>query len=36
MLDAAGWESCTISASNALDENLIRDLLLQGAKDHAI
>ena len=32
MLDAAGWESCTISASNALDENLIRDLLLQGAK----
>ena len=32
MLDVAGWESCTISASNALDENLIRDLLLQGAK----
>ena len=32
MLDAAGWESCTISASNSLDENLIRDLLLQGAK----
>ena len=32
MLDAAGWESCTISASNALDENLIRDLLLQGAQ----
>ena len=32
MLDAAGWESCTISASNSLDEELIRDLLLQGAK----
>ncbi len=32
MLDAAGWENCTISASNSLDENLIRDLLLQGAK----
>ena len=32
MLDAAGWESCTISASNSLDENLIRDLLLQGAQ----
>ena len=32
MLDEAGWESCTISASNSLDENLIRDLLLQGAK----
>ncbi len=32
LLDAAGWQSCTISASNSLDENLIRDLLLQGAK----
>ncbi len=32
MLDAAGWQSCTISASNSLDEILIRDLLLQGAK----
>ena len=32
MLDAAGWETCTISASNSLDENLITDLLLQGAK----
>ena len=32
LLDAAGWESCTISASNSLDEQLIRDLLLQGAK----
>ena len=32
MLDKAGWQSCTISASNALDENLITDLLLQGAR----
>ena len=32
MLDDAGWESCTISCSNALDEYLIRDLLLQGAR----
>ena len=32
MLDEAGWETCTISASNSLDEILIRDLLLQGAK----
>ena len=32
MLDEAGWQSCTISASNALDENLITDLLLQGAR----
>ena len=32
MLDAAGWKTCTISASNSLDEELIRDLLLQGAK----
>ena len=32
MLDAAGWESCTITVSNSLDEMLIRDLLLQGAK----
>ena len=32
LLDAAGWETCTISASNSLDENLIRDLLLQGAE----
>ena len=32
MLDAAGWETCTISASNSLDEELIRDLLLQGAQ----
>ena len=32
MLDEAGWESCKISVSNALDEYLIRDLLLQGAQ----
>lgn len=32
LLDAAGWETCTISASNSLDEELIRDLLQQGAK----
>ena len=32
MLDEAGWQSCTISASNSLDENLITDLLLQGAR----
>ncbi|MBQ2062298.1 MAG: nicotinate phosphoribosyltransferase [Oscillospiraceae bacterium] len=32
MLDAAGWETCQISASNSLDEYLIRDLLLQDAK----
>ena len=32
MLDAAGWESCTISASNSLDEVLIRNLILQGAQ----
>lgn len=32
MLDEAGWETCQISASNSLDEYLIRDLLLQGAK----
>lgn len=32
MLDEAGWESCQISASNSLDEYLIRDLLMQDAK----
>ena len=32
MLDAAGWTECTITVSNSLDEHLIRDLLLQGAK----
>ncbi len=31
MLDEAGWESCKISVSNALDEYLIQDLLNQGA-----
>ena len=31
MLDDAGWESCKISASNSLDEYLIRDLLMQDA-----
>ncbi len=31
MLDDAGWTGCTISCSNALDEFLIQDLLLQGA-----
>ncbi|MBQ1459794.1 MAG: nicotinate phosphoribosyltransferase [Oscillospiraceae bacterium] len=32
MLDEAGWESCQISASNSLDEYLIRDLMMQDAK----
>lgn len=32
MLDEAGWAGCQISVSNALDEYLIQDLLLQGAK----
>ena len=32
MLDDAGWTECTITVSNALDEHLIRELLLQGAK----
>ncbi len=32
MLDAAGWTQCSISASNSLDEYIIRDLLRQGAK----
>ncbi len=31
MLDDAGLENCRISASNALDERLISDLLMQGA-----
>ena len=31
MLDEAGLTECTITASNALDENLIRDLMMQGA-----
>ena len=32
MLDDAGWTECQISASNSLDEYIIRDLLLQGAQ----
>ena len=32
MLDEAGLESCKIVASNSLDEHLIRDLMMQGAK----
>ena len=32
MLDEAGWTECRISASNSLDEYIIRDLLLQGAQ----
>ena len=32
MLDEAGWETCQISASNSLDEYLIRDLLMQDAR----
>jgi hypothetical protein len=31
MLDEAGWPDCKITVSNALDERLIRDLLIQGA-----
>ncbi len=32
MLDDAGLNDCTITASNALDEGLIRDLMMQGAQ----
>ncbi len=32
MLDEAGFEDCKIVASNALDEWIIRDLFIQGAK----
>lgn len=32
MLDESGYEDCKIFASNSLDERLIRDLVLQGAK----
>ena len=32
MLDDAGFPDCTIVASNALDEYIIRDLIAQGAK----
>ncbi len=31
MLDEAGWKDCKITVSNALDELLIQDLLLQNA-----
>lgn len=31
MLDAAGYEDCTICASNSLDEYIVRDLILQEA-----
>ncbi len=30
LLDAAGWEKCTITCSNSLDEYAIRELLRQG------
>ncbi len=32
MLDEAGLEECTITVSNSLDEYIIRDVLLEGAK----
>ena len=32
MLDEAGFTECRIVASNSLDENIIRDIILQGAK----
>ena len=32
MLDEAGWTGCQISASNSLDEYIIRDLIHQGAR----
>ncbi len=32
MLDQAGLKTCKITASNALDEHLIRDLVMQGAQ----
>lgn len=32
MLDEAGFQDCTIIASNSLDEYIIRDILVQGAK----
>ena len=31
MLDKAGWQSCTITCSNSLDEHLISELIRQGA-----
>ncbi len=32
MLDEAGWTECKITCSNSLDERLITELILQGAK----
>ena len=32
MLDEAGFPDCKIVASNSLDENIIRDMLIQGAQ----
>lgn len=32
MLDDAGWPECKITVSNSLDERLVTELLLQGAK----
>ena len=32
MLDEAGYPDCTICASNSLDEYIVRDLILQGAR----
>lgn len=32
MLDEAGFPQCKIVVSNSLDENIIRDIILQGAK----
>ena len=32
MLDEAGWTECKITVSNSLDEVIIQDLLIQGAK----
>lgn len=32
LLDAAGYADCPICASNSLDEYIVRDLILQGAK----
>ena len=32
MLDDAGWVDCKIVASNSLDENIIRDIIMQGAR----
>ena len=32
MLDEAGYPDCNITASNSLDEHIINDMLLQGAK----